>query len=140
MVASRPASDLSKFHKYCTNTETLNEWISTVRYKKGMIRRQRRSQDLRVAAMLTTTIQRAETDLRRRQNERALKWAQLRVVYEKDQETFSNNPKANDETTMTSDTNTAKREEEIENLWNCELNGLHNLFNDLNQIKTAIVR
>lgn len=149
MVATsfRPSSsDLSRFHKYCSNTETLNQWISTVRYKKVIVRRQRRNQDLRVAAVLTSALKRAEADLKRRQSERAQRWAQIR--FEKENGANSKVRESSgyfmddDETTVTTSAarGAGASEEDVEKLWNCELNGLHNLFNDLSQIKTAVVR
>lgn len=153
MVSARVLSDLSKFDKYCTRTETLSEWINTVRYKKGVIRKQRKNRDLRVAAVLTTAIRRAEMELRRKQTERAQRWAQVRAQYEGEEwnvrETFDevshNNNNNNDcnqhhhkEEKEQSDDELL--EEEVAKLWSSELMGLDNLFNDLNQIKTAVAR
>lgn len=142
MVASScPPTDLSKFNKYCTRTETLNEWILTVKHKKRAIRR--KDKDLRVAAMLATAIRRAQTDLRQKQGERAQRWAQLRAIR------FSNVPSIENEMDEQTPNNSYNfhvaaieaRKEELQRLWNSdELNGLNNLFGELNQIKTAVVR
>lgn len=161
MVAARVIGDLSKFHTYCTRTETLSEWITTVRYKKGVIRRQKKNRDLRVAAVLATAIQRAEMELRRKQAERAQRWAQVRAqVYEGESFESSeghlwNDREANGACSSSSNNNNmdysegcsqsvANMEEqdaaEVAKLWTSELVGLDNLFNDLNQIKTVVAR
>lgn len=81
MVSSRATSDISKFDSYSTRTDILNSWIVTVRYKKGLIRKQRKHRDLRVAAVLHLAITKAEMELRRKQYERSQRWAQVRSQY-----------------------------------------------------------
>lgn len=151
MVASCASHDVSKFDTYCTRTETLNDWITTVRYKKGLIRRQRKSRDLRIAAVLKTAIIRAEQELKRKQYERAQRWAQVRAQYVENvddageigkwnvRDAFSknnNNIMSNDDATSTD----GYDDQEVAKLWTSELLGLDNLFNDLNQIKTVVSR
>lgn len=161
MVAARVIGDLSKFHTYCTRTETLSEWITTVRYKKGVIRRQKKNRDLRVAAVLATAIQRAETELRRKQTERAQRWAQVRAQVYGGESFESNEGHLSSSSCLWNDRegdgacssnnndgcsqSVAKMEEEqdaaeVAKLWTSELVGLDNLFNDLNQIKTVVAR
>lgn len=165
MVSARVISDISKFDTYCTRTETLSEWITTVRYKKGVIRRQRKTRDLRVAAVLTTAIMRAEMELRRKQNERAQRWAEVRAQYgggmgESCSDQSSSSTSMTSLTTTTtqspwndrennnmfqcsessSNSSDLERDEEIAKLWTSELVGLDNMFHDLNQIKTVVAR
>ena len=154
MVAVRVLGDLSKFDTYCTRTETLSEWISTVRHKKGAIRRQRKSRDLRVAAVLTTAIRRAETELRRKQAERAQRWAQVRAQHEGhggDEWNVREAPLAHRDGAHTHtdgeggvdqlpEEEVRSAAEEVARLWSRELLGLDDLFHGLNQIKTAVAR
>lgn len=133
MVSARVLGDLSKFDTYCTRTETLSEWINTVRHKKGVIRRQRRNRDLRVAAVLTTAIQRAETELRRKQAERAQRWAQVRALAEEWKAC-----EAHDD--ADSGDGAERPRDEAARLCTSDLLGLDSLFHDLNQIKTAVAR
>lgn len=149
MVASRAINDLSKFDTYCTRTETLTDWITTVRYKKGLIRKQRKNRDLRIAAVLKQAIIRAEQELKRKQCERAQKWAQVRSQYEDGESS-----KVNVRETFHENNNNYKHgggddgsgaaaeydDEEVAKLWTSELLGLDNLFSDLNQIKTVVAR
>uniref|UniRef100_U5EP97 Uncharacterized protein n=1 Tax=Corethrella appendiculata TaxID=1370023 RepID=U5EP97_9DIPT len=131
MVATRNRNDISsKFRNY-NKTQDLNDWIKNVKNKKIVKKKQTRGQDLRVLAILTRALVQAEDDLRKKQEERAMKWAQIRMRLN---EPITNNHLSED------DTEVEKEKEKITNLWNCELNGIDNLINDLNQIKSQVVR
>lgn len=164
MVSARAVSDISKFDSYCTRSETLNEWITTVRYKKGLIRRQRKHRDLRVAAVLHYAILKAEMELKRKQYERSQRWAQVRAQYEHPRESFGggngvvgddddsskvreaadeighHNNNNNNQHEATTAAHSEDHDAELAELWSSELLGLDNLFNDLNQIKTVVAR
>lgn len=106
---------------------SLFDWIGKVKCKKTEMRRKRRNQDLRVAAILTTALRRAEHEMRIKQQERALKWAKLNL-----------------EISRHSVLKTAEEEErhkrEVSEMWNSELSELDEFINSLSQIKTSIVR
>lgn len=118
----------SKFHNYNKSTDTLNDWINTVRCKKIVMKRKRRNQDLRVAAILSHAIFCAENDLKQKQNERVLKWAQLKMRFEEPQ------------IKQITEEEEMEQKQQIDNLWSCELNGLNSFMNNLSQVKTAVVR
>lgn len=104
---------------------TLGDWIGKVKGKKREMRR--KNANLRVAAMLTTALRKAEEEMRRKQQERALKWAELNVQI---REAVFKEREVNEE----------RRKREIDELWMGELNGLDNFINSLSQIKSSIVR
>lgn len=118
----------SKFHNYNKSTDTLHDWINTVRCKKIIMKRKRRNQDLRVAAILSHAIICAENDLKKKQNERVLKWAQLKMRFEEP------------EIKQITEEEEMEQRQQIDNLWSCELNGLNSFMNNLSQVKTAVVR
>lgn len=118
----------SKFHNYNKSTDTLHDWINTVRCKKIIMKRKKRNQDLRVAAILSHAIICAENDLKKKQNERVLKWAQLKMRFEEP------------EIKQITEEEEMEQKQQIDNLWSCELNGLNSFMNNLNQVKTAVVR
>lgn len=118
----------SKFHNYNKSTDTLHDWINTVRCKKIVMKRKRRNQDLRVAAILSYAITCAENDLKKKQNERVLKWAQLKMRFEEP------------EIKQITEEEEMEQKQKIDNLWSCELNGLNSFMNNLSQVKTAVVR
>lgn len=60
-----------------SHTEQLANWISRVRCKKLMCRRNRK-RDLRVEAVLTCALSKAEHELRNKQLSRISKWQQLK--------------------------------------------------------------
>lgn len=60
-----------------SHTEQLANWISRVRCKKLMCRRNRK-RDLRVEAVLTCALFKAEHELRSKQLSRILKWQQFK--------------------------------------------------------------
>lgn len=91
------------------------------------MRRKRRSQDLRVAAILTTALISAEREMRIKQQERAMKWAKLNLEISQRSE-----PKSAEEE--------EKHQQEVSDMWNSELSELDEFINSLSQIKTSIVR
>ena len=60
-----------------SKTEQLTNWICRVRSKKIM-RRQNRKRDLRVEAVLTSSLFKAEFELRTKQRLRNIKWQELK--------------------------------------------------------------
>lgn len=148
MVSARAPSDIAKFDTYCTRTETLNEWITTVRYKKSIIRRQRKNRDLLRVAALNAAILKAELELKRKQNERSQKWAQLRSQYMSQGEIAGppSPPSPPPENVPENDAEEDNEEsaeaaaEAVAQLWSSDLMGLNNFFNDLSQIKTVVSR
>lgn len=110
---------------YSTSQITLGDWIGKVKGKKRELRR--KNNNLRVAAMLTTALKRAEAEMRRKQQERALKWAELNVQI---REAVVKESAEDDE----------RRKREIDELWMGELNGLDNFINSLSQIKSSVER
>lgn len=68
---------------YPSQTEQLANWISRVRCKKLMCRRNRK-RDLRVEAVLTCALSKAEHELRSKQLSRISKWQQFKRQLLKD--------------------------------------------------------
>lgn len=66
-----------------SHTEQLANWISRVRCKKLMCRRNRK-RDLRVEAVLTSALFKAEHELRDKQLSRISKWQQFKRQFLKD--------------------------------------------------------
>lgn len=66
-----------------SKTEQLANWISRVRCKKIMCRRNRK-RDLRVEAVLTCALYKAEHELRNKQLSRISKWQQLKKQFLQD--------------------------------------------------------
>lgn len=60
-----------------SQTEQLANWISRVRTKKVMCRRSRR-RNLRVEAVLTSVLSKAESELRNKQVTRIMRWQQMK--------------------------------------------------------------
>lgn len=64
--------------KYQGQTEELKDWISKVRCKKNSIQRTRK-RDLRLEAVLTSALSRAEGDLRTKQLQRYKRWQLMKI-------------------------------------------------------------
>jgi len=109
------------------NAVSLFEWIGKVKCKKIEMRRKRRQQDLRVAAILTTALQRAEQEMKIKQQERALKWAQLNLELQR-------------HSALQSAEEEEKHKKEVSEMWNSELSELDEFINSLSQVKTSVVR
>lgn len=125
MVSSRNAP--SRFANYSNKTEELNEWIRRVRSKKIVKKRASHGQDLRVLVMLSQALRSAENDLRKKQEERAQKWAQIKMHLNS-----SNN--SSDSCNSLSDEEEQKRQ--VDSLWSSELNGLNTFMKNLHEVKT----
>lgn len=109
------------------NAVSLFEWIGKVKCKKVEMRRKRRQQDLRVAAILTTALQRAERDMKIKQQERALKWAQFNLELQR-------------HTVLRTEEEEERHKKEVSDMWNSELSELDEFLNSLSDVKTTIVR
>lgn len=117
--------------------KSLCDWVRNFRIKKVAMRR-KRGGDLRVAAILTTALSRAEAELRRKQNERALRWSELQSkLLCKDGNRIANQlttPTYDSEcgaSLYSDDDDMEKQRRQIESYWKCELSGLDDFFNSL---------
>lgn len=124
MVSSQNRETSSKFQKQQIRTDELNQWIRKVRSKKIVKKRISHGEDLRVLAMLTSALQNAEQNLRRKQEERAQKWAQLKSRLEPQ------------EIVLTEQENALKKQT-IDDLWSTELNGLNDFMKNLHQVRAS---
>ncbi|XP_014219702.1 uncharacterized protein LOC106647711 [Copidosoma floridanum] len=71
-----------------SHTEQLAHWIDKVRTKK-IIRRRSRKRDLRVEAVLTHVLSKAESELRSKQMSRIMRWQQMRQrLLEEDEKAY----------------------------------------------------
>lgn len=138
MVSSKNRDISSKFRNYNKN-EALTDWIKNVKTKKIIKKKQSRGQDLRSIAMLNIALKKAEDDLKRKKQERQERWIQIKLR-------LNENNYKNSEDSI-NNYNSAKLDEDEENrkkeakaFWNSDLNGLDNFINNLNSIKTTVVR
>lgn len=120
-----------------SHTEQLANWISRVRCKKLMCRRNRK-RDLRVEAVLTCALYKAEHELRDKQLSRITRWQQLKKQFLKDLDY----PHCDFYGTERSEN--GKPAEEAANPWEgplCpELSSLDNFMSKLGEIKVPLQR
>lgn len=121
-----------------SQTEQLANWISRVRCKKLMCRRNRK-RDLRVEAVLTCALYKAEHELRNKQLSRINRWQQLKRQFLKDASCpygFYNGEQNDD--------GTGNPYEEKHNPWQgdlCpELSSFDNFMSKLGEIKMPLQR
>ncbi|XP_017876429.1 uncharacterized protein LOC108622837 [Ceratina calcarata] len=120
-----------------SHTEQLANWISRVRCKKLMCRRNRK-RNLRVEAVLTCALSKAEHELRSKQLSRISKWQQLKKQ-------LLNNPNYSNFVELYGDEDvknwTSHREKD---LWQgplCpELSSLDNFMSQLGEVKVPLQR
>lgn len=102
-----------------SKTESLSNWVRQVKHK-SLNARTKRNRDLRVIAILSNSLTRAESELVTKQRERARRWAQMQLdlgLRNKDEEA------------------TLQHKEKIDSLWNTDLSCLDNFFKDLDNFK-----
>ncbi|GBP04061.1 hypothetical protein EVAR_74810_1 [Eumeta japonica] len=98
-----------------SKTESLSNWVHRVKSKSNKVKT-KKQRDLRIIAMLTCSLTRAENELINKQRERARRWAQMRLDL---------GLRNTEEETM------KQQKEKINNLWSCELSSLDNFFKNL---------
>ncbi|CAF4868674.1 unnamed protein product [Pieris macdunnoughi] len=98
-----------------SKTESLSNWVRKFK-SKSLNAKTKRKRDLRMIAVLSNSLSRAENELLSKQRERARKWAQMQAdlgITDKEEEL-------------------AKQErEKIDNLWKNDLSGLDSFFKEL---------
>ena len=138
MVSQSRIENVSVSTKFF-RTEALNEWIKNVRSKKIYKRRQSKGQDLRTLAILTNSLVENQKILRQKQKQRCEKWMEMKKMIDNG----SYNSEKSDSSDIC-DLEKMKADEqkknEIKDLWKEELNEIDNFLNNLNSIKTSLVR
>lgn len=140
MVSSQRSENVSVSTKYF-RTEALNEFIRNIRTKKSFKRRQSKGQDLRTIAILTNSLIENQKVLRQKQRERSERWMELKKMI--DNGSYSDQTD-NNNNSFTCDLEKEQADEqktnEIKALWKEELCDLNAFLNNLNSIKTSLVR
>jgi hypothetical protein len=141
MVSSQNRNENVSVSTKYFRTEALNEWIKNIKLKKTFKRKQSRGQDLRTLAILTHTLTENQKVLRQKQKERSLKWMELKKMIDNG----SYNKEKSDSSSDTCDLEKLKADDEqkkneIKALWKEELSDIDDFMNNLNSIKTSLVR
>ncbi|KAM3962538.1 uncharacterized protein ACR2FA_003441 [Aphomia sociella] len=106
-----------------SKTESLSDWVRQVKSKSHKAKTRRR-RDLRVIAILSNSLSRAENELLTKQRERARRWAQMQA----------------DLGLSNEEEEAAKQHrEKIDNIWKNELSGLDLFFKELDNVKPILV-
>lgn len=102
-----------------SKTESLSNWVRQVK-NKSQNAKTRRKRDLRIIAILSNSLTRAESELVTKQRERARRWAQMQAdlgLSSKEEEIAK------------------EQREKINNLWKNDLSGLDTFFRELDNVK-----
>ncbi|CAH2094667.1 unnamed protein product [Euphydryas editha] len=102
--------------------ESLSNWVRKVK-SKSIRAKSKRKRDLRIIAILSQSLSRAESELLSKQRERARRWAQMQAdlgLYNKEEEAAK------------------QHREKINNIWKNELSGLDNFFKELDNFKPIL--
>lgn len=105
-----------------SKTESLSSWVRKVKCK-SLNAKTKRKRDLRIIAILSNSLSRAESELLAKQRERARRWAQMQVdlgLHSKEEEAAK------------------QQREHIDNLWKNDLSGLDNFFKELDNVKPIL--
>lgn len=102
-----------------SKTESLSNWVRQVKSKSISVKTKRK-RDLRIIAILSNSLTRAESELVSKQRERARRWAQMQAdlgLSNKEEEL------------------TRQQREKIDNIWKNDLSGLDSFFKELDKCK-----
>lgn len=102
-----------------SKAESLSNWVRQVK-SKSLSAKTKKKRDLRIIAILSTSLTRAENELLAKQRERARRWAQMQVdlgIINKQEEIAK------------------EQREKIDNIWKNDLSGLDNFFKELDNVK-----
>uniref|UniRef100_S4P5M8 Uncharacterized protein n=1 Tax=Pararge aegeria TaxID=116150 RepID=S4P5M8_9NEOP len=105
-----------------SKSESLSNWVRKVKCK-SLNAKTKRKRDLRIIAILSNSLSRAEGELLSKQRERARRWAQMQAdlgLNSKEEEV------------------TKQQRETIDNLWKNDLSGLDNFFKELDNVKPLL--
>lgn len=136
MVSSQRSENVSVTTKYF-RTEALNEWIRNIKSKKSFKRRQSKGQDLRTIAILTNSLVENQKILRQKQKERSERWMELKKMI--DNGSYSDSSFSCD-LEKTCEEDQEQKKNEIQALWKNEIKDIDAFLNNLNSIKTTLVR
>lgn len=102
-----------------SKAESLSNWVRKVKCK-SINARTKRKRDLRIIAILSNSLSRAESELISKQRERARRWALMQAdlgLCNKEEEMAK------------------QHREKIDNLWKNDLSGLDSFFKELDNVK-----
>lgn len=137
MVSQNRIENVSVSTKYF-RTEALNEWIRNIRTKKSFKRKQSKGQDLRTLAILTHTLVENQKILRKKQKERSERWMELKKMIENG--SYNDKSDNADSCELDQVDKSDQENNEIKALWKDELSEIDNFINNINSIKTSLVR
>jgi hypothetical protein len=142
MVSSQLRSENVSVSSKYFRTEALNEWIRNVRSKKIYKKRQSRGQDLRAVAILTHTLLENQKILRLKQKERSERWTEMRKMMENNNISCKDSDKSDtsDSYSLEKMEQDQQKKNELKAKWKEELNDLDNFINNIDSIKTTLVR
>lgn len=105
-----------------SKAESLSNWVRQVK-SKSLNAKTKRKRDLRIIAILSNSLSRAESELVTKQRERARRWARMQAelgLCNKEEEVAK------------------LQREKIDNLWKNDLSGLDSFFKELDNVKPSI--
>jgi len=139
MVSSQKRSENVSVSTKYFRTEALNEWIRNIKSKKSFKKRQSKGQDLRTFAILTHTLLENQKALRQKQKERSERWLELKKMI--DNGNYSDKNDSSESCDLESlQAEEQRKKNEIKAMWKEELNDIDDFMNNLNSIKTSLVR
>lgn len=140
MVSSQKRNENVSVSTKYFRTEALNEWIKNIKSKKSFKRKQSRGQDLRTLAILSHTLSENQKILRQKQRERSERWMELKKMIDNGSYADKSDTSSNSCDLEKAQDDEEQKKNEIKALWKEELSDIDNFLNDLNSIKTSLVR
>lgn len=142
---SRENVYITSNEKKAESHSAIIEWIKNIRSKKIFKKRQSKGQDLRSIAILTNAYLEHQKALRQKQSERLERWLAIKNSMELDvEENSSKNNNENSENSIDCDFKKLEEEEirqkELKALFKDQMDDIDNFMNNLNSIKTSLVR
>lgn len=138
MVSSQNRNENVSVSSKYFRTEALNEWIKNIKSKKSFKRKQSRGQDLRTLAILTHTLLENQKILRQKQRERSERWMELKKMM--DNGSLGAKSDTSSDFVSTPQEDEEQRQNEFKALFKDELREIDNFINNINSIKTTLVR
>lgn len=140
MVSSQKRNENVSVSTKYFRTEALNEWIKNIKSKKSFKRKQSRGQDLRTLAILSHTLLENQKILRHKQKERSERWMELKKMIDNGSYAEKSDTSSNSCDLEKAQNDEEQKKNEIKALWKEEISDIDNFLNDLNSIKTSLVR
>lgn len=122
------------------HTEALNEWIRNLKSKKQFKRKVSKGRDLRAIAILQNTLLINQKILQQKQRIASEKWLKMKKMLEESSKCDKSSSSDEDRSYNIENLEREREKAKIKMIWKEDLSDINSFMNNLDNIKTTLVR